>query len=187
MCSGKQSSDLKLRRTFAISPGAIDVRHNVLVQIAIGGITGLGEAEPVPYYNETAESAIAALEQFDPTPLEGVINGVGVAEIARDKAYRKLADRIAWQTHQSPYNTLTDASQKKAIDEQVADLNGGLKGSCMISDAFFPCRDGAEVGIREGIAAIAQPGGSMRDYESIEACNEADVAMVYTGQRSFRH
>ena len=112
---------------------------------------------------------------------------VGVAEIARDKAYRKLADRIAWQTHQSPYNTLTDASQKKAIDEQVADLNGGLKGSCMISDAFFPFRDGAEVGIREGIAAIAQPGGSMRDYESIEACNEADVAMVYTGQRSFRH
>ena len=57
----------------------------------------------------------------------------------------------------------------------------------MISDAFFPFRDGAEVGIREGVSAILQPGGSMRDFEVIEACNEADVAMVYTGQRSFKH
>ncbi len=112
---------------------------------------------------------------------------VGVAEIARDKAYRKLADRIAWLRHATPYNTLTDETAKKAIDEEVAAVNGGIKGSCMISDAFFPFRDGVEAGIREGITAIAQPGGSARDYESIEACNESDVAMVFTGQRSFRH
>jgi phosphoribosylaminoimidazolecarboxamide formyltransferase/IMP cyclohydrolase len=57
----------------------------------------------------------------------------------------------------------------------------------MVSDAFFPFRDGADVGIREGISAVIQPGGSERDFEVIEACNEADVAMVFTGQRSFRH
>ncbi len=57
----------------------------------------------------------------------------------------------------------------------------------MVSDGFFPFRDGVDVGIREGVTAIVQPGGSERDFESIEACNEADVAMVFTGQRSFKH
>ncbi len=59
----------------------------------------------------------------------------------------------------------------------------------MISDAFFPFRDGADVGIAEGISAILQAGGSMRDFETIVACNEADpkVAMMFTGQRSFKH
>ena len=66
---------------------------------------------------------------------------------------------------------------------------GGLIGSAMVSDAFFPFRDGVDVGIRQGITSIVQPGGSERDYESIEACNEAvpKVAMVYTGQRAFKH
>ena len=112
---------------------------------------------------------------------------VGVAEIARDKAYRKLADRLAWERHQTPYNLLEEGSPRAAIDEEVAALKGGLIGASMVSDAFFPFRDGVEVGIREGITAVVQPGGSLRDNEVIEACNESDVAMVFTGQRSFRH
>jgi len=112
---------------------------------------------------------------------------VGVAEIARDKAYRKLADRICWETHNIPYNTLKDNDAKSDIDKEVAEKKGGLIGSCMVSDAFFPFRDGVEVGINEGVTSVVQPGGSERDFESIEACNEADVAMVYTGQRSFKH
>jgi phosphoribosylaminoimidazolecarboxamide formyltransferase/IMP cyclohydrolase len=112
---------------------------------------------------------------------------VGVAEIARDKAYRKLADRVCWEKSQTPYNTLTDEVLKAEIDEEVRAKKGGLLGSCMVSDAFFPFRDGVDVGIKEGVRAIIQPGGSQRDFESIEACNEADVAMVYTGQRSFKH
>lgn len=112
---------------------------------------------------------------------------VGVAEIARDKAYTKLSDRICWERHKIPYNTLEDEAEKADIDKEVAEKKGGLLGACMVSDAFFPFRDGIEVGIREGITAVVQPGGSMNDYQSIEACNEADVAMVYTGQRSFKH
>jgi len=112
---------------------------------------------------------------------------VGVAEIARDKAYRKLADRLAWERHRTPYNLLGDAGARTAIDEEVAARHGGLVGSCMVSDAFFPFRDGVEVGLREGIGAVIQPGGSVRDFEVIEACNAANVAMVFTGQRSFRH
>jgi phosphoribosylaminoimidazolecarboxamide formyltransferase/IMP cyclohydrolase len=57
----------------------------------------------------------------------------------------------------------------------------------MISDAFFPFRDGIEVGLREGITAVVQPGGAMRDFESIEACNDYHAAMKFTGQRCFKH
>ena len=57
----------------------------------------------------------------------------------------------------------------------------------MVSDAFFPKPDGVLVGIREGIGAIIQPGGSQKDYESITICNERGVPMVYTGLRSFKH
>jgi phosphoribosylaminoimidazolecarboxamide formyltransferase/IMP cyclohydrolase len=112
---------------------------------------------------------------------------VGVAEIARDKAYRKLADRISWEKYTTPYNELDNHHIREEIDGEVRQKKGGLIGSCMVSDAFFPKRDGVEVGIKEGVRAIIQPGGSILDAESIEACNEADVAMVFTGERSFKH
>jgi phosphoribosylaminoimidazolecarboxamide formyltransferase/IMP cyclohydrolase len=112
---------------------------------------------------------------------------VGAAEIARDKAYKKLADRISWETFKTAYAALDNPDARAEIDREVARQKGGIAGSCMISDGYFPFRDGVEVGIREGITAIAQPGGSKRDFESIEACNEAGAAMVFTGQRSFKH
>ena len=64
---------------------------------------------------------------------------------------------------------------------------GGLEDAVMVSDGFFPFRDGVDAALRHGVSAIAQPGGSIRDAEVIEACNEAGVAMVFTGQRAFRH
>jgi len=119
---------------------------------------------------------------------------VGVAEIARDKAYTKHADWIAWEKYGKPYNDLRlvfgeeDGAKKQAeIMEQTRAEKGGLPGCAMVSDAFFPFRDGAEVGIREGITSIVQPGGAIRDWDVIDCCNDAGVAMVFTGQRSFRH
>jgi phosphoribosylaminoimidazolecarboxamide formyltransferase/IMP cyclohydrolase len=112
---------------------------------------------------------------------------VGVAEIARDKAYRKLADRLAWETFSIPFASIEKPEAKAEIDREVARQKGGIAGSVMVSDGFFPFRDAVDVGIREGVGAVVQPGGSDRDFESIEACNEAGVAMVFTGQRCFRH
>jgi phosphoribosylaminoimidazolecarboxamide formyltransferase/IMP cyclohydrolase len=112
---------------------------------------------------------------------------VGVAEIARDKAYRKLADRICWERTSRSLYELNERDLKEEIWEEVRSRKGGLQGSCMVSDAFFPFRDGIDVGIREGVRAVIQPGGSQRDFECIEACNEAGVAMVFTGQRCFKH
>lgn len=112
---------------------------------------------------------------------------VGVAEIARDKAYRKLADRYCFEAYKLPYNELADENKKQEIDQRVAKEKGGIIGSTMVSDAFFPFRDGVDVGLREGVQAVIQPGGSMNDHQVIEACNEAGATMVYTGQRSFKH
>jgi len=112
---------------------------------------------------------------------------VGVAEIARDKAYRKLADRLAWERYQSGFNALTDKVIQADLESEVKSLRGGIPGAVMVSDAFFPFRDGVDVGLREGVTAVVQPGGSLRDWEVIEAVNEAGAAMVFTGQRSFRH
>ncbi|NQT71023.1 MAG: IMP cyclohydrolase [Desulfobacteraceae bacterium] len=112
---------------------------------------------------------------------------VGVAEIARDKAYRKLADRYCFEAHGIPYNDLKDDDKKKEINDRVTAEKGGLIGAAMVSDAFFPFRDGIDVGLSEGITSVIQPGGSGNDYQSIEACNEVGATMVYTGQRSFKH
>jgi phosphoribosylaminoimidazolecarboxamide formyltransferase/IMP cyclohydrolase len=57
----------------------------------------------------------------------------------------------------------------------------------MASDAFFPFRDGIDSAAASGIAAVIQPGGSMRDEEVIAAADEHGIAMVFTGMRHFRH
>jgi phosphoribosylaminoimidazolecarboxamide formyltransferase/IMP cyclohydrolase len=112
---------------------------------------------------------------------------VGVAEIARDKAYRKLEDRLLWERTGRGWNESDDEPAKAAVREEVAAVGGGLRGSVMVSDAFFPFRDGIEVGLREGVAAVVQPGGAMRDSEAIDACNDFGAAMKFTGQRCFKH
>ncbi len=62
-----------------------------------------------------------------------------------------------------------------------------LEGSAVASDAFFPARDGIDVVAEAGATAIIQPGGSIKDKETIAACDEHDVAMIFTGMRHFRH
>ncbi|MEM0492349.1 MAG: bifunctional phosphoribosylaminoimidazolecarboxamide formyltransferase/IMP cyclohydrolase [Candidatus Thermoplasmatota archaeon] len=62
-----------------------------------------------------------------------------------------------------------------------------IKGSIMASDAFFPFRDAVDVAAKAGVAAIVQPGGSVRDAEVIQAANEHGIIMVFTGQRYFKH
>jgi len=61
------------------------------------------------------------------------------------------------------------------------------KGAVMASDAFFPFKDTVELAAARGIKAIIQPGGSIRDQESIDACNQNGIAMVFTGIRHFKH
>ncbi|MBO4282115.1 MAG: bifunctional phosphoribosylaminoimidazolecarboxamide formyltransferase/IMP cyclohydrolase [Bacteroidales bacterium] len=62
-----------------------------------------------------------------------------------------------------------------------------LRGAVLASDAYFPFRDCVDIAAEEGVSAIMQPGGSIRDQESIDACNEHHISMVFTGVRHFKH
>ena len=78
-----------------------------------------------------------------------------------------------------------DSSRFAAL--KASDANLPLEGGVAASDAFFPFRDGLDVIAKEGISAVVQPGGSIRDEEVIEAANEYNMAMLFTGFRHFRH
>jgi phosphoribosylaminoimidazolecarboxamide formyltransferase/IMP cyclohydrolase len=71
--------------------------------------------------------------------------------------------------------------------QKAAEAGFELTGAVMASDAFFPFRDGLDAAAERGIAAVIQPGGSMRDAEVIAAADEHGMAMVFTGVRHFRH
>jgi len=179
--AARRREDLALARcehqgkTYAVEREPDDREYEDLLfgWLVESGIT----SNSVIYVKDTVTVGIGTGEQ----------DRVGVAQIARDKAYRKLADRYCFESLGMAYNDLRDADKKQEIDARVARENGGLRGAAMISDAFFPFRDGVDVGLREGVSSVIQPGGSTNDYQSIEACNQAGAAMVFTGQRSFKH
>lgn len=78
-----------------------------------------------------------------------------------------------------------DSTRIAAMKAKDAGLE--IQGSVLASDAFFPFRDNVDLASERGITAIIQPGGSVRDEEVIEAANDHDIAMVFTGIRHFRH
>ena len=122
---------------------------------------------------------------------------VGVVEIAAFKARRNLAESISWERYGEGFGDLKrevaagarPQEALAALEAEVEERRGGLRGASMVSDAFFPFRDAVDKAIAQKVSAIAHPGGSLRDFESVEAANSADppVAMVFTGQRAFRH
>ena len=82
------------------------------------------------------------------------------------------------------------AGQMSRVDSArlaVQKAQSPLEGAAMASDAFFPFRDGLDIPAEAGIAAVIQPGGSIRDGEVIDAANEHDMTMVFAGRRHFRH
>jgi phosphoribosylaminoimidazolecarboxamide formyltransferase/IMP cyclohydrolase len=120
---------------------------------------------------------------------------VGVVEIATFKAYTKFMDGQVFRKFGVPYAVFKLEAERgarkledlKEIEEYTKKQKGGLLGSIVVSDGFFPFRDGVDAAIKEGATGVIQPGGSERDFEVIEACNEANVTMVFTGQRLFKH
>ena len=85
------------------------------------------------------------------------------------------------------------AGQMSRIDStriavmKAKDAGLDTKGSVLASDAFFPFRDNVDKAAEAGVAAIIQPGGSIKDEEVIKAANEHNIAMVFTGIRHFKH
>jgi phosphoribosylaminoimidazolecarboxamide formyltransferase/IMP cyclohydrolase len=122
---------------------------------------------------------------------------VGCVELTIHKAYTKYMDMLVFaECGKSLYEVRKDAAvnaRSAALlaraETAAAAAKGGLSGSVLVSDGFFPFRDGVDAALEQGVTAVAQPGGSLRDAEVIAAVNEVSppVAMVFTGRRSFRH
>jgi acyl carrier protein len=75
---------------------------------------------------------------------------------------------------------------KQAI-EKAKHFEFDLRDAVMASDAFFPFSDSIEIAYNEGISSVIQPGGSIRDQDTIDFCNENNISMVFTGTRHFKH
>lgn len=101
---------------------------------------------------------------------------VGAVEQAMIKTYQKAMDREAL-----PYDPLEGGAARNKLSSNP------LEGAVMSSDAFFPFRDSVDTVARVGVSAVIQPGGSVRDYEVIEAVNEHNMAMAFTLERCFGH
>jgi phosphoribosylaminoimidazolecarboxamide formyltransferase/IMP cyclohydrolase len=78
-------------------------------------------------------------------------------------------------------------SRVDSVNISIGKAGDRAKGAVLASDAFFPFRDNIDAAAKAGIAAIVQPGGSKRDQESIDACDEHGIAMIFTGMRHFKH
>jgi phosphoribosylaminoimidazolecarboxamide formyltransferase/IMP cyclohydrolase len=150
------------------------------------------------WYVESGVSSNSALFVKDGATVAigtGEQDRVGVVEIAVFKAYTKFTDGQVFKKFGVPYAVFRLEAEKglrrmddlKEIEEYTRAQKGGLLGATVVSDGFFPFRDGVDAAIKEGATGVIQPGGSERDFEVIEACNEADVTMVFTGQRLFKH
>ena len=78
-------------------------------------------------------------------------------------------------------------SRVDSVEIAIRKSGENIQGSILCSDAFFPFRDSIDKIAKTGIKAVIQPGGSIRDKEVIDACNENGIAMVFTGERCFKH
>jgi phosphoribosylaminoimidazolecarboxamide formyltransferase / IMP cyclohydrolase len=111
------------------------------------------------------------------------------------KAYESRKALLALQKHGMLFDALLLEVQLgvmnhkilRAIEEEATEGCAGLEGAIAASDAFFPFRDGVDALLEQGITAIVQPGGSLRDADAVTACNENNATMVFTSMRCFKH
>jgi phosphoribosylaminoimidazolecarboxamide formyltransferase/IMP cyclohydrolase len=78
-------------------------------------------------------------------------------------------------------------SRVDSVKLSIQKAQPAARGTVLASDAFFPFRDGVDEAAKAGVTAIIQPGGSVRDPEVIQAADENQIAMIFTGLRHFKH
>jgi phosphoribosylaminoimidazolecarboxamide formyltransferase/IMP cyclohydrolase len=131
----------------------------------------------------TLESSLKVVTKRSPTPqeIESMLFGWKVVKHTKSNAIVLAKDNAT---------VGIGMGQTSRVDSSflaVKRAGERAKGAVMASDAFFPMPDGIEVATAAGVTAIIQPGGSQGDEEAIKAADNANVAMVFTGVRHFRH
>lgn len=153
--------------------------------------------EDMNLFNTKAKVEVSLL----PTGKEKTVYGNGVVTDRAPTKEEVEAMLFAWKVvKHTKSNAIVIAKQGRttgigmgqtnriwAAQQSIAHAGSEAKGSVMASDAFFPFPDCVEECVKAGITAIIQPGGSIKDKDSVEACNKAGIAMVFVGDRHFKH
>ena len=148
------------------------VGSGLLIQTADTGMVAAGDLKVVTRVAPT------------PRQVDDLIFAWKVAKFVKSNAIVYAKDR---QTIGIGAGQMSRVYSARIAGIKAADEGLEVRGSVMASDAFFPFRDGIDAAAAAGIAAVIQPGGSMRDAEVIAAADEHGMAMVFTGMRHFRH
>jgi phosphoribosylaminoimidazolecarboxamide formyltransferase/IMP cyclohydrolase len=157
--------------------------------------------DPIPAHERNYKRVLGGLLVQDHDVI--VSNEADIRTVTKKEPDPSLRDDMAFAMKVVKYiksNAIVIVKDKQTIgigpgqtnrigSAQIAILSAGekCKGAVLGSDAFFPFSDCVDAARDAGIAAIVQPGGSMRDQESIDACDKYGIAMVFTGTRHFRH
>jgi phosphoribosylaminoimidazolecarboxamide formyltransferase/IMP cyclohydrolase len=120
----------------------------------------------------------------DPTEIEDLIFANKIVKHSKSNAIVLAGNK---QLYASGIGQTSRVDALKQAIDKARSFGFDLKGSVMASDAFFPFADSVELAHKAGITAVVQPGGSVRDQESIDYCSSNGVAMVFTGVRHFKH
>jgi phosphoribosylaminoimidazolecarboxamide formyltransferase/IMP cyclohydrolase len=131
-----------------------------------------------------ADLKVVTVRQPTPDELDDLLFAWKVAKFVKSNAIVFCKNGMTLGVGAGQMSRL-DSARIASIKAEAAKLS--LRGTVVASDAFFPFRDGLDVVVDAGATCVAQPGGSMRDQEVIDAANERGVAMVFTGVRHFRH
>jgi phosphoribosylaminoimidazolecarboxamide formyltransferase/IMP cyclohydrolase len=131
-----------------------------------------------------ADLKIVTVKQPTPEELNDLLFAWKVAKFVKSNAIVFCKNGMTMGVGAGQMSRL-DSARIASIKAEAAKLS--LQHTVVASDAFFPFRDGLDVVVDAGATCVAQPGGSMRDQEVIDAANERGVAMVFTGVRHFRH
>lgn len=131
-----------------------------------------------------ADLKVVTVKQPTPEELNDLLFAWNVAKFVKSNAIVFCKNGMTMGVGAGQMSRL-DSARIASIKAEAAKLS--LQNTVVASDAFFPFRDGLDVVVDAGATCVAQPGGSMRDQEVIDAANERGVAMVFTGVRHFRH
>jgi phosphoribosylaminoimidazolecarboxamide formyltransferase/IMP cyclohydrolase len=164
-----------LLRLKSIPPSGIQVRS------VLGGYL---VQDPDSVTESTEDFKVVTRVAPQPSEIEDMVFALKIVKHTRSNAIVLVRNRqlIGSGTGQS---SRIDAMRQAAHKARTFDFD--VQGAVMASDAFFPFADSVEVAFQEGIRAVVQPGGSVKDQDSIDFCDRNNMAMVMTGRRHFKH
>ena len=170
------------KKNLRIVKAEIDANDDYEVMSVAGGVLVQNKDNQLFEKWDIVTKAKPTQEQIDEMAF-----GMTVAMFAKSNAILVIKNRTAYGIGCGQTNRIWAADQALSRAKEKTDVLGLGNAEVLISDAFFPFADCVEKAHEYGIKAIVQPGGSIRDQESIEACNKYGISMIFTGTRHFKH